>query len=104
VVLIDQSVALAARASRTQQLREEAFLWADRIAHTALGGNELLQSMVNRLDQEPFARERSFAVALAEQLQEQESALHTLQFFIERRMQSPLFQLGRVHTIKTIGG
>ena len=86
VVLIQQLVGLSCRCSRIQQLREEAFLWADRIAHSHAYGDDLLIAMVKRMEAEPYAVDRSFAVALAEQLQEQETPMRTLQGSIESRL------------------
>jgi cyclic beta-1,2-glucan synthetase len=94
-VLIDELVVLSCRCSRVQQLREEAFLWADRIAHSSIYSNDLLNAMIHRMEAEPFAGDRSFTVALAEQLQEQETPLRTLQASIESRLGSSLSELVR---------
>ena len=78
IVLIEQLTDLAYRLSRVQQLREAAFLWADRIAHSSRNGSEALQQVVQRLHSEAFAQDPTFLTALAEQLQDQETALHSL--------------------------
>ena len=56
IVLIEELVALSCRCSRIQQLREEAFLWADRIAHSSAYGGDLLDAMtVRRLEAGAYA-------------------------------------------------
>jgi hypothetical protein len=78
IVLIEQLTDLAGRLSRVQQLREAAFLWADRIARSTRNGSDTLQQVVQRLHSEVFAQDPTFLTALAEQLQDQETALHSL--------------------------
>src|SRR5688572_27607094 len=78
IVLIEDLTELAYRLSRAQQLREAAFLWADRIAHSSKEGVGGLHHVAHRLRSEPFARDPTFLTALAEQLQDQETALHSL--------------------------
>ncbi len=73
IVLIEELTDLAYRLSRAQQLREAAFLWADRMAHSSRNGREALQQVVQRLHSEVFARDPTFLTALAEQLQDQET-------------------------------
>ncbi|MEP6961122.1 MAG: hypothetical protein ABI995_03540, partial [Acidobacteriota bacterium] len=93
--LIEQLSALACRSNRIQQLREVAFLWADRLALSSAQGGDLLQQMLQRLQREPFATDRSFAIALAEQLQDQESALEMVHSWMERQCNAPLADLVR---------
>ena len=95
VGLIGQLVLLSCRCSHIQQLREEAFLWADRIAHSYAYGTDFLSTMILRLEGESYAADRSFTVALAEQLQEQETPLQTLQASIERRLGASISDLVR---------
>ncbi|MEO5926407.1 MAG: glucoamylase family protein [Bryobacteraceae bacterium] len=93
--LIQTLAQLACRSSRIQQLREVAFLWADRLATSATKGTGLLQQMVVHLKVEPFAKERSFIVALAEQLQDQEAALEVVHSFTEQQLGASLTDLVR---------
>ncbi|HEY3742741.1 MAG TPA: glucoamylase family protein [Bryobacteraceae bacterium] len=95
VALIEQLVALSCRCSRIQQLREEAFLWADRIAHSSAYGGDLLRTTIKRMESQPYAADRSFSVALAEQLQEQETPMQTLQASIESRLGARIPELVR---------
>ncbi len=53
--LIETLAQLACRASRNQQLREIAFLWADRLTAGATRSAALLEQMVARLRAESFA-------------------------------------------------
>ena len=78
IVLIEDLTELAYRLSRVQQLREVAFLWADRIVHSAKEGADALHQVAQRLRTEAFAQDPTFLTALAEQLQDQETALHSL--------------------------
>ncbi|MEO8096705.1 MAG: glucoamylase family protein [Acidobacteriota bacterium] len=93
--LIEQLTGLACRSNRVQQLREVAFLWADRLALSSVQGPEVLEQMVARLQAEPFANERSFAVALTEQLQDQEQALQVVHSWTERQFGASLEELVR---------
>ena len=78
IVLIEDLTELAHRLSRVQQLREDAFLWADRIVHGSHEGANALHQVAQRLRTEAFAQDPTFLTALAEQLQDQEAALHYL--------------------------
>jgi len=78
IVLIEDLTELAYRLSRVQQLREAAFLWADRIVHSSNEGAAALHQIAQRLRTEAFAQDPTFLTALAEQLQDQETALHSL--------------------------
>jgi cyclic beta-1,2-glucan synthetase len=78
IVLIEDLTELAHRLSRAQQLREAAFLWADRIVHSSNEGPAALHQVAQRLRTEAFAQDPTFLTALAEQLQDQETALHSL--------------------------
>lgn len=96
VVISEQLLGLACRSRRVQHLRETAFLWADRVSHSARQGKSLLEQTLQRLKAQPFLRENSFSVALAEQLQDQETALHGWLRTIER---APLPEMVRAeHT------
>jgi hypothetical protein len=69
IVLIEDLTELAHRLSRVQQLREAAFLWADRIVHSANEGAAAVHQVAQRLRTEAFAQDPTFLTALAEQLQ-----------------------------------
>ncbi|MCU1326081.1 MAG: glycosyltransferase, partial [Bryobacterales bacterium] len=95
IALVEQLAALACRSSRVQQLREAAFLWADRLALSSGQPGDLLNKMVARLEAEPFAHDRSFVVALGEQLQDQEAALEVVHGWIASHSDAPLVDLVR---------
>ncbi|MEP7352546.1 MAG: glucoamylase family protein [Acidobacteriota bacterium] len=93
--LIEYVAALARRATRVQQLREMASLWADRLTLSATRDRALLEEMAARMEQQPFATDRTFAVTLAEQLQDQETVLALVHTFAEKVHHASLPELVR---------
>ncbi len=79
IALIAELRTIAVRASRVQQLREAAFLWADRLVASSRRGSDALDEILDRLDAEPLASDRSFATSLTEQLQDEEVPLSAVQ-------------------------
>ena len=99
VALIDGLTRLAVRVSQGQQLRESAYLWANRLASSAREGNDVFDVMLDRLEAEPIARQDYFVTALAEQLQDEELALGPAQHWIEERFNKSLIDVVRAqHT------
>ena len=100
VALIEAVTAIAVRVAGTQQLREAAYLWANRLASAARVGEEIFARCLDLLESEPVALEPSFAAALAEQLQDEEQALGPIQRWIEQHFQAlPITDLARdLHT------
>ncbi len=99
VALIEELTGIATRVAEAQQLREVAYLWANRLAGSARLSEETLARTVNLLDSEPAAREPHFVAALAEQLQDEEQALGPVQRWIENHFQSSITDLARdLHT------
>jgi cellobiose phosphorylase len=88
--LVENLIALATRSRRAQQLRESAFLWADRLNHGARLG--VLDMVLSRLSAQPFLKEDCFCAALAEQLQDQETTLHGWM----DRLHAPLAEIVRM--------
>ncbi len=95
IALIERLTALAARVCESQQLRELASLWANRLIGSARISHESLDAMMQRLDAEPYARQPYFITALAEQLQDEEAVLGALQDWIQKSFESPLMDLAR---------
>ncbi len=93
--LVEALSDLAERVSREQQLREEAYLWANRLAAAARVGQESLSAILALLASQPIAAESYFATCLTEQLQDEESALVPVQQWIESRRGTPLAELVR---------
>src|SRR5579862_2887029 len=56
VALIEALTQLARRVSRGQQLRESAYLWADRLATSARAGSDVFEKVLAYLEAEPIAR------------------------------------------------
>ena len=95
MALFESLARLAARVSRAQQLREVAYLWANRLAAGMRRGTDEFEKMLARLDTEPFALEPCFVTSLAERLQDQENTLGPVQRWIEDRGKTPLTDLLR---------
>ena len=93
MALIEALTSLAVRVSRSQQLREAAYLWANRLAAGARMGADVFERTIGFMETEPIAREPYFAICLAEQLQDQENALAPAQCWIEERLKTPLSHL-----------
>jgi cyclic beta-1,2-glucan synthetase len=99
IALIEELTHLATRVNRSQQLRESAYLWANRLATSARAGADAFATMLRNLETEPIARQPHFVTALAEQLQDEELALGPAQQWIEERFGKPLMEVVRAqHT------
>ncbi len=95
MALFEALARLAGRVSRAQQMREMAYLWANRLAVSMRRGTEEFDKMLARLEGEPFALQSSFVTSLAERLQDQENALGPVKHWIEDRGKVPLTDLLR---------
>ncbi|MGD1073233.1 MAG: glucoamylase family protein, partial [Bryobacteraceae bacterium] len=99
IALIEELTGIATRVAQTQQFREVAYLWANRLASAARASEEAFARTLNLLESEPAAREPHFIAALAEQLQDEEQALGPIQRWIEKHFQSPITDIAReLHT------
>ena len=99
IALIKALTDLAILVNRGQQMRESAYLWANRLASSARIGEGAFEAMLQHLDAEPVARQPHFVTALAEQLQDQELALGPAQHWIEERFGKSLIDVVRAqHT------
>ena len=95
MALIDSLRELASRVRRAQQLREAAYLWANRLAAGARRGPETFAQIVSRMESESFALEPYFVASLLEQLHDEEDALAPLQGWVEGRLKTPITELVR---------
>ena len=86
--VVEALASLAARVNRQQQIRESAYLWANRLAASARRSDESLSKMLSLLETDPFAQESYFATCLAEQLQDEETALVPVRQWIESQSRS----------------
>jgi cellobiose phosphorylase len=93
--LIEELAVLAAAVNRAQQLREAAYLWANRLASAARIGPEEVQRMIGLLEGEPIATQPYFITSLAEQLQDEEGALAPMRAWIQEHFKTPLNELVR---------
>ena len=93
--LVEAVSELAERVSREQQLREEAYLWANRLAAGGRAGHDSLEKMLQLLSIQPVARDPYFATCLTEQLQDEETALVPVQQWIESEQGKALAELVR---------
>ncbi len=91
--LIETLADLAWRASRSQQLRELAYLWANRLAASARRSSEAFEAALAQLEQDPAALQPYFAISLAEQLNDNEPALAPVQRWMEERLGTPLSEM-----------
>jgi|SRR5579883_669535 len=90
LAIIERLAVLATAAGRSQQLRETACLWANRLAASARRDPRALEQMLARLNQEPAASNPYFALSLTEQLHDEESALGPAQRWIESKLNTPI--------------
>jgi cellobiose phosphorylase len=95
MALFESMARVAARVSRAQQLREAAYLWANRLAVSMRRGTEEFEKMLARMEAEPFALQSSFVTSLVERLQDEENALGPVKHWIEDRGKTPLTDLLR---------
>ena len=99
VALIDELIGIGARVAQAQDLREAAYLWANRLAGAARVSDEAFARILKLLDSEPAAREPQFVAALVEQLQDEEQALGPIQRWTAKHFQAPITDLARdLHT------
>ncbi len=99
IALVKGLSELATRVNLSQQLRESAYLWANRLATSARAGGGGFETMLGHLEREPIAQQPHFVTALAEQLQDEELALGPAQQWIEQRLGKSLMDVVRAqHT------
>ena len=94
LALLEELTRLAVDAASAQQHREAAYLWADRLIASARQGEEAQQSMLSRMDAQPYAFNGTFRAALAELLQGEDEALPAFQLGVEKAGR-PLTEIAR---------
>ncbi|MGA3203131.1 MAG: glucoamylase family protein, partial [Bryobacteraceae bacterium] len=95
MALVEELAALASAVNRAQQLREAAYLWANRLASGARVGPAEVDRLMKLLENEPIATQPYFITALAEQLQDEEGALAPMRAWIQEHFKTPLTELVR---------
>jgi cyclic beta-1,2-glucan synthetase len=93
--VVEALASLAARVDLQQQIRESSYLWTNRLAAAARRSDDSLSSMLLLLAADPLAPEPFFATCLAEQLQDEETALIAVRRWIESQRGIPLADLVR---------
>ena len=93
--VVEALAGLAAQVNRQQQIREVGYLWANRLAAAARRDDERLARTISLLQEDPLAQEGYFATCLAEQLQDEETALIPVRQWIETERGIPLADLVR---------
>ena len=93
--LIEALARLASRVSREQQIRESAYLWANRLAAASRAGGESLTNLLSRVEAEHVSLEPYLAICLVELLQDEEPALIPAQQWIEARLGATIADLIR---------
>jgi cyclic beta-1,2-glucan synthetase len=93
--LVETVAELAEQVSREQQLREQAYLWANRLAAAGRAEDQSLARMLSLLSQEKLVRDDYFDTCLTEQLQDEEAALVPVQQLIESQQGKPLVEVVR---------
>jgi cyclic beta-1,2-glucan synthetase len=93
--VVEALASLAASVNRQQQIRESAYLWANRLAAGARQSGESLSRMLSLLAVDPLGPEPFFATCLVEQLQDEETALIAVRRWIESQRSMPLADIVR---------
>src|ERR1019366_10506070 len=94
--VVEALASLAARVTRQQQIRESAYLWANRLAAGARRSEDSLSKVLSLLAADRPAAETYFATCLAEQLQDEETALIQVRQWIESQRGVPLAEVVRL--------
>jgi len=95
VALIEELTQLIIQVNRAQELREAAYLWANRLATAARRAPAELDHILLLMRDAPYALQPCYLSALAEQLQDEDSCHAPLQRWIEERLNTTLADLVR---------
>jgi cyclic beta-1,2-glucan synthetase len=95
IALIEKLTDLASAVNRAQQLRESAYLWANRLSTSARSAPAEFDRLLGQMEKEPVALQPYFITSLAEQLQDEETALAPMRAWIQERFTTPITELVR---------
>ena len=95
IALIEDLTGLACAVSRAQQLREAAYLWANRLSTSVRASEEEFERMLRLLETEPLALQPYFITSLAEQLQDEDRALAPTRAWVQDHVAMPITDLVR---------
>jgi cyclic beta-1,2-glucan synthetase len=99
IALIEDLAHLACAVSHAQQLREAAYLWANRLSTSVRASSEEFGRLLGLLETEPFALQPYFITSLAEQLQDEDRALAPTRAWMQEHIAVPITDLVRTeHT------
>ncbi len=99
VALIEKLADLASAVNHAQQLREAAYLWANRLSMSVRSAPQEFERLLGLMEQEPVALQPYFITSLAEQLQDEETALAPMRAWIQEHFTTPITELVRIeHT------
>src|SRR5580658_2610235 len=95
IALIEKLADLATAVSHAQQLREAAYLWANRLSTSARSAPQEFDRLLKLMETEPIALQPYFITSLAEQLQDEETALAPMRAWIQEHLTTPITELVR---------
>jgi cyclic beta-1,2-glucan synthetase len=95
IALIEKLADLACAVSGAQQLREAAYLWANRLSTSVRSAPQDFDRLLGLMETEPIALKPYFVTSLAEQLQDQERALAPMRGWIQEHFSTPITELVR---------
>lgn len=95
VALIEGLTALVRQVTHGQQLREIAYLYANRLAAAMRRDQATFEQMLAFMEAAPYALQPCFVSSLAEQLQDEDTALAAVQRWVEERLNMRLTELVR---------
>ena len=95
IALIEKLAELATAVSRAQQLREAAYLWANRLSTSGRSAPQEFERLLKLMETEPIALQPYFITSLAEQLQDEEMALAPMRVWIQEHLAIPITELVR---------
>ena len=95
IALIEDLAGLACAVSRAQQLREAAYLWANRLSTSVRTSPEEFDRLLSLMETEPIALQPYFITSLAEQLQDEDRALAPTRAWIQEHIATPITDLVR---------
>lgn len=95
VALMEVLTKLVRQVTNAQRLREAAYLWSNRLSAAARSDEAAFGRMMMMIEEAPYALEPYFASSLAEQLQDEDTALAAVQHWAEGRLNTTLGELVR---------
>ena len=95
IALMEKLADLAQAVNHAQQLRELAYLWANRLSTSVRSAPQEFDRLLGLMEKEPIALQPYFITSLAEQLQDEETALAPMRAWIQEHLTTPITELVR---------